>query len=449
MQRRRGRSPSLSARLGNVRGVAGDTFCFVHAADLHLDTPFSGIGQVAPEIAGALREASLRSFEAVIELALAREAAFVVIAGDIYDGAERGLRAQLRLRDGLGRLAAAGVASFVVHGNHDPVATGWSAISHWPEGVTVFGTGEAAVVPVVRDGTQLATVQGVSYARAETTENLARRLRRPAGPGLHVGVLHCAVEGAAAGHARYSPCTLEDLRATGLDYLALGHVHAHTVLAQGPGDPWIVYPGTTQARSVRGGELGPKGAVVVHVAAGAVAGVEFVACDAVRFELVEVDVSGLADVGALAEELDARARELLGALEDRSLVLRARLTGQSPLHGLLRRPAARDELLATVRDLAGVGEPFCWWDALIDETRPVLDRAALRARGDFAADLVRIAEEIAADPDAARALLEEAGALPRPLALVLGELADDSERLAAVLDAAADLALGTLGASAP
>src|SRR4249920_302718 len=95
-------------------------FRFVHAADLHLDTPFEGLARTAPAVATALRDASLSAFDALVELALREQAAFLVVAGDIYDGAERGVRAQLRFLAGLRRLSDAGVQVLVVHGNHDP-----------------------------------------------------------------------------------------------------------------------------------------------------------------------------------------------------------------------------------------------------------------------------------------------------------------------------------------
>src|ERR1019366_6329576 len=141
-------------------------FSFVHAADLHLDTPFKGIGSTAPLVAEQLREASLAAFDSLVDLCLERRVAFLVVAGDIYDGPERGLRAQMRFRDGLARLSTAGISSFVVHGNHDPVETGWSALGGpWPERVTVFGTGTVKAVPIEVDGNPLATVQGISFAQ--------------------------------------------------------------------------------------------------------------------------------------------------------------------------------------------------------------------------------------------------------------------------------------------
>src|SRR5262245_51374847 len=124
-------------------------FRFVHAADLHLDTPFEGLARTSPEVGAALRDASLQAFDALVELTLREDAAFLVIAGDVYDGAERGVRAQLRFLGGLRRLSEAGVQVLVTHGNHDPL-DGWSAIREWPAGVHVFSPEVVEQVPVER-----------------------------------------------------------------------------------------------------------------------------------------------------------------------------------------------------------------------------------------------------------------------------------------------------------
>ena len=254
----------------------------------------------------------------------------------------------LALAPRLGRvLSDAGISSFVVHGNHDPVETGWSALSGpWPELVTIFGTGTVKAVPVEVGGIPAATVQGVSFAQRGERQNLALRFAHRAGPGIQVGVLHCNVQGAASGYDDYSPCSLDDLRGIGLDYWALGHVHARMVLSgrSGSDEPWVVYPGNLQARSPKPSERGMKGAVVAHVHAGRVADLEPVGCDVVRFGLVEVDIGDIAD---LAE-------------------LRARLEYQ----------------------------PFCWWDSIDDRSRPTVDIDAARAGSDFAADLIRLADQL-------------------------------------------------------
>src|SRR5659263_433463 len=89
-------------------------FCFIHAADLHLDTPFEGVAGMSGDVAERLRDASLEAFDGVVRLAVDRRAVFVLLAGDLYDGAERGVRAQLRFLRGLEVLSAAGIPVFVV-----------------------------------------------------------------------------------------------------------------------------------------------------------------------------------------------------------------------------------------------------------------------------------------------------------------------------------------------
>jgi exonuclease SbcD len=375
-------------------GMLGN-FCFVHAADLHLDTPFKGIGETAPQVARALREASLEAFENLVTLCLDRRAAFLVIAGDVYDGADRGIRAQLRFRDGLGRLSDAGIATFVAHGNHDPIDSGWAAVSTWPPLVTVFGTESVEVAPVVRDGRQIALVHGISYWRRDVRENLALRFSRSGGPGIEVGVLHCNV-GAAEDHDDYSPCSLDDLLRSGLHYWALGHIHSRTVLSGRPhGDePWVVYPGNLQARSPKSSEAGAKGAVVVNVAGGRIAGIEFVACDRIRYATVEVDLTSLASIEAVRDALLQAACNEIRRADNRSIVLHARLTGRSDMHATLLRTDALSDLLESLRDEFRPDPPWCWWDRIDGAGAPVLDLLELKNGADFAGDLIALTEEL-------------------------------------------------------
>jgi DNA repair protein SbcD/Mre11 len=187
-----------------------DEWCFVHAADLHLDTPFAGIARLDGDLAARLQRASLEAFEALVDLTLERDAAMLLLAGDVYDGAERGIRAQLTMHRELSRLAAADIRTCIVAGNHDPL-DGWSAIDSWPGLVTEFGATEPGIVEVERDGDLLAVVTGISYAQRDEHRNLARLLRRTGVDVLHIGLLHANV-GSNPDHAPYAPCSVEDLR---------------------------------------------------------------------------------------------------------------------------------------------------------------------------------------------------------------------------------------------
>ena len=135
---------------------------FVHAADLHLDSPFTGLRAVAPgEVSGALRSATFEVYDRIVDLCIEERVDALLVAGDVYDGADRSLRAQLKFVDGLRRLDEAGIRSFICHGNHDPL-DGWEARLDLPAGCVRFGsqvTGE----PVFPSDPGRATVYGMSY----------------------------------------------------------------------------------------------------------------------------------------------------------------------------------------------------------------------------------------------------------------------------------------------
>jgi DNA repair exonuclease SbcCD nuclease subunit len=412
-------------------------FRFVHAADLHLDTPFAGLSRLGADVPELLRDASLQAFDNLVQLTLDAGAHALVLAGDIYDGPERGLRAQLRFHAGLQRLSDHGVQVVMVHGNHDPVAEGWSAIRDWPDLVTVMPAETVDSVPVRADGREVARVYGISYAKRETRENLAKRFPGKTDAPFAIGVLHCNAGGNAE-HANYSPCELADLGAADIDYWALGHIHRHQTLADGA--PWVVYPGVLQGRSPKPSEQGAKGAVVVDVADSRVQQVEFRPLDVVRFAAIELDIAGIVDIADLQRRLDADADQAVDAADGRQLVLRATLTGRGAVHAMLRASdRAVDDLLAALQEGAS---GRVWWDRLIDRTAPPVDPDAIRRRGDFAAELLHRADALAADGDAREAFLSRhASASDRRLKGIVGEADRDDD---ALLDAAVAEALDRL-----
>ncbi len=427
-------------------------FRFIHAADLHLDTPFQGLARVSQEMATLLRDASLRAFDRVVAAALENEVAFVLLAGDLYDGEQRGVRAQMRLLRGLELLAEHGIKSFIVHGNHDPLG-GWSAIREWPAEVTVFGAGEVAEEsPVEVDGVRLATVYGLSYGRREVTENLALRFPRGAGrdgrAGLRIGLLHCSV-GDQPEHSSYSPCSLADLSAAAIDYWALGHVHRAAILRER--SPWVVYPGNTQGRSVKPAELGAKGVMLVEVEGLDVCSVQFLATDSVRFVTLDMDLCELADgadLAGLRSELVRGALQLREAEPERALLLRATVRGRGSQHADLTMPGARDELLRDLRDTFAGMDPPMWWEDLRDRTTAEIDLDVVRARDDFTSSLLAHAENLREDPTGLTRL-REAMTPTSPVDLLRRCAPPSEEEARRLLEAAALLAVEALEAEVP
>ncbi|RPJ62019.1 MAG: DNA repair exonuclease, partial [Acidobacteria bacterium] len=313
-----------------------------------------------------------------------------------------GVRAQLRFRRGLERLSRHGVQVFVVHGNHDPCGGAWSAVQDWPEGVKVFADDRVEIVPVERAGERLAVVYGMSYARRDVTENLALRFMRQPGPGPHLALLHCNL-GSDPDYPAYAPCTLEDLRQSGMDYWALGHVHQRRVVIEE--EPWVVYPGNLQGRSPKASERGKKGPTLVRVEGGRIRSVQFEPVPHVRFVEYAIDIRGLDDIAAV---IDAAERALDAERQEgraTGYVVRVRLTGRGALHADLQRPGTVEEIVRTLRDNAGDSTPFAWWAGMLDETRLEIDRDAILARGDFSAELVSLSSQLGGDPERLATLL--------------------------------------------
>ena len=194
---------------------------FVHAADLHLDSPFQGIRSQAPEhVAQTLHRATFAAFENIIDLCIRERVDALLVAGDVYDGADRSLRAQLKFVEGLARLDAAGIRSFICHGNHDPL-DGWEARLDLPPGCVRFGP-EVTGEPVFPNDPERAAVYGISYPRRDVRENLSTLFRGIAsGGGYKVGLLHANVGGNPS-HDSYSPCSVADLENSGIDYWGVG-----------------------------------------------------------------------------------------------------------------------------------------------------------------------------------------------------------------------------------
>jgi DNA repair protein SbcD/Mre11 len=167
-------------------------FSFVHAADLHLDSPFIGISRLPDDhkhVAETLRQATFKAFEAVVDLCIDRQADFLLVAGDVYDGSDRSLRAQLCFRDGLRRLAEQGIRAYVVHGNHDPL-DGWSNAVQMPESVHAFRDRLESLV-FVKEGVPVARIHGISYPSRRIDAEFGKGMAREGDELFQIGLLQC------------------------------------------------------------------------------------------------------------------------------------------------------------------------------------------------------------------------------------------------------------------
>jgi DNA repair protein SbcD/Mre11 len=409
-------------------------FRFVHAADLHLGSPLSGLARADAEVARRFALATREAFSELVRRAIEIEAAFVVIAGDVYDGEWKDNGVGLFFARELARLDRAGIRVALLKGNHDADSVVTRTIS-LPETAREFPSRRPGTVRF--DDLKVA-LHGQSFADRVAADDLSRDYPVAEKGWFNIGALHTSCGGYAA-HATYAPCSVESLSLKGYDYWALGHVHEYEELSR---DPWIVFPGVLQGRSVR--ECGPKGAALVHVEDGRVTRVERLIVDRARWASLELDLSGLDDEAAALRRVEETVAPVAREAEGRLVALRLAFAGETRLHSVFARDPRR------IADEAQAAAQRVHADVWLEELKL---RTSLRAHaGEIAPelkslDLAGALEELGADPD----LLARAGAVVEQIAgkLPAGAYAGDEPRLsddiAALIAEARALALGRLG----
>ena len=288
----------------------------LHTADIHLDSPLRSLALREPGLRDRIQTASRTALTRIVDVALAEDVAALLIAGDLFDGAERSARTAAFLALQLDRLRERGIRVFYIKGNHDAENPLTGELS-LPDNVHVFD-GRGSKVQLA-DGLW---IHGVSFSGRHAPNSLLPKFPAPVEGAINIAMLHTSL-GGAEGHDPYAPCSVGELTAAGFDYWALGHVHRRQVHSQAP---WVVMPGMPQGRDI--GESGPKSATLVTI--GDTIGIKEVTTSAVEFRQVQIDATETESDDDLREVLRRRLREMAGNLESDSAVIRLVLTGRAP-----------------------------------------------------------------------------------------------------------------------
>ena len=393
----------------------------------------------APDhVAAALREATFRAYNNIIQLCLDERVDALLVAGDVYDGADRSLRAQLKFVEGLERLDRARIRSFVCHGNHDPL-NGWEARLDLPSGCVRFGD-KVEAVPMFPDDPDRACVYGYSYPRRDVKRNLAHLFPRQGPTGFRIGLLH-ANAGGNPDHEAYGACSLADLEEANIDYWALGHVHTRDVLkAEGP---VIAYPGNPQGRHPN--EAGSRGVYLVEVDEAGSPRLEFRAVDVIRWQHMDLDITGLTTEQAILDGIIDLAESVLHDA-GRPVVSRLALTGRGAAHQWLQQANTVQEILELLNETMADHEPWLWCERIQVRTASPVDRTQVLQREDFIGDLAKLADELRHNPDAHEDLQQELLTLygSSGARKYLKDSIPAEEELLAILDAAEEECLAAL-----
>lgn len=309
------------------------SFRFVHTADLHLDAPLTAIALRDPDLAREVGVASRVAFSRIVDLCIAEEVAFLLIAGDLWDGKHSSTKTPRFLKQELLRLGEAGIRCFVIRGNHDALARQTGELDA-PDNTVLFSA-RPSTTEIEVDGHRIA-IHGLSFREPHAPDSLLPRYPAARSGAFNIGMMHTSLNG-SQGHDPYAPCSTADLDGHGYQYWALGHIHRR---AQHVGRATIVMPGIPQGRDI--GEAGPTSVTLVDVADDNTVSLDERAVAAVRFDRLTIDCSGTGDWAELLTVLEAEIRRA-GQVPrtETHLVIRPVLRGATPLAWRLTRDLDR------------------------------------------------------------------------------------------------------------
>lgn len=336
---------------------------FIHAADFHMDSAFGALS--ASQAASRRRESRELGFR-LAEYVNSHEIDLVLLAGDLFDSTGAFRETGEQLAAALRRMQA---KVFVSPGNHDWYGPGspWVTVQ-WPGNVHVFSTGQMTAVDLPEWNL---TVHGAAFTGPEQAAGMLTGFVAPSDGRIHVGVLHGEVE---PSEARYNPIRKEEIAASGLTYLALGHIHRRTE-PQTFGTTVCAWPGCPEGRGFD--ELGEKGFYAGTIDDTGKVALTFVPFARRRYEILTVDVTGQAPRAAIEAALPTET------VQDLYRILLTGETGEGGAQAEALQEALADRFYALeIRDQTRLAEDL-WARAAEDSLRGLFLRD-LKSRLDSA-----------------------------------------------------------------
>jgi len=374
---------------------------FIHCADLHLDSPFQGLISKEPSLADRFKHATNAAFVKIIDLCIQEGVDFLTIGGDTFDGVDRSLSAQILLRDQFERLHKADITVIIVAGNHDPLSD-WLKQTGFPENVHLLAGDKVTMVTLARPGKTSCTIYGISYNVRDVRDNLSLKFQAGEKDGISIGLLHANV-GSNSYHAPYAPCTISDLKATGMDIWLLGHIHIPEIICE---DPLILYPGNIQGRHIN--EDGPRGCYLIKVDVNHRITHEFRPIHDILWKREEIDIREITTILELIDTLLDKCEKHLSNIagNEKGIVIRMTLTGTTPLYHELTMPGKAEEIKQILVDRFFSLDPFIFPESIRLSISPIHKREDYINQENFIGDFLRLVEKEKDDEQVKEELLD-------------------------------------------
>lgn len=286
---------------------------FIHAADLHLDSPFRGLAQTPEPIFQQIKESTFHALDRLVQTAIDKQVDFVLIVGDLFDNEKQSLKAQIRLRKAFETLQRYQINVYLSYGNHDYINGNIHPVTY-PDNVCIFPNERISHFTYKKEGQEIASIYGFSYENRAVVNKKADEFQiADHSIPFHIATLHGSIQSNTE-HDVYAPFQPSDLAEKDFHYWALGHIHQREIIK---GNPPIVYPGNIQGRNRK--ETGEKGCYHVSLSE---TGTEmsFIPLHAIQFKALSIDVSECAEVHQIEARMLAGMNATVPELIDLTLV---------------------------------------------------------------------------------------------------------------------------------
>ena len=293
----------------------------VHTADVHLGARHTDLG----DRAAAQRERQFAAFRATVDLAIEAGADLFLVAGDLFDSNAQPRRSVERVAAELARLAGRRIRSVLLPGTHDVCdrASIYRAYDLTELAGLETGTDLVTVLTPERPVVHFPELETVVFGRLFATKRaprspLAGFSAAGASETWRIGMIHGSLLVPGRTDADEVVFSAEEVAASGLDYLALGHWHS--AQSGTAGKVRYAYPGAPEPVAVDQDRAGKALLVTLSLVDGVrTVDVEERTVGRTRFVREEVDVTTVASQPALVERIAAQA--------DPDVVMDVRLVG--------------------------------------------------------------------------------------------------------------------------
>jgi DNA repair exonuclease SbcCD nuclease subunit len=277
---------------------------FIHTADVHIDTPFTGSGLHKDKVL-ARRNDLFSAFRNTLELVREHDAQALLIGGDLF---EEEYLSSSSLRKMFSMLAGLAPKPVIISpGNHDPFHLGSPySTETLPENILLFRENDISKISL--PGLKV-TIYGTAFINPHEYKQIWKGFRAGESDGINLILTHGAVISGDPGRSdKYLPIDEKDLIESGADYVALGHFHTGFDVLSDPftGSLRAAYPGSPEPLAKR--NTGDHGAFVVSIdPESRTTTVEKVMTQQRHYHTVELNLSGHDDEASI----EAAARQLL------------------------------------------------------------------------------------------------------------------------------------------